>query len=171
MGSSGLNIEFEDDEAEERKKAQEKQARLKKQKAMAAGADLEFAVDDGASEGSSPSSGESSAPKRKKPSAKQEVGSNVVPLKKEASGQSSAGAAQNDLQTLIALALAESRTFEVAEQVGRAKVLEHQVNSLVNTMFKKAPALKGELTQLKKIISEYAKTESFTEVPKKKDAA
>ncbi len=92
---------------------------------------------------------------------------NVIPI----TNSMPAGASEREVSALINAAVAQANSEFIAEHAGNAKVLEHQVNSWVNSMYKKNPGLKNELLQLKKLVVDYAKPTNFALNPKKKKAA
>jgi len=91
--------------------------------------------------------------------------SNVLPLTQ------AGGISERESEALVRAAVAEANAGYIAQHAGAAKVLEHQVNSWVNSMYKKNPALKKELLQLKKLVNDYAKPDNFSQTAKKKKAA
>lgn len=70
-----------------------------------------------------------------------------------------------EVEALIRAAVAESRLEYITDMAAEIKLLEHKANKILTMIFTKVPALKNEVMQVQKLLSDH----NQSVIPRKKD--
>ncbi len=185
MGVNKLDIEFEDDE-----EIQAREEAERKKREVVDNVDIQFGDVDG--EGTPPkgTAQPKAAPTQQKASASahQKASAPARGIQSASPQQSAPASAPSvnvgadyklgdelkkvsktnqvlaiEIEARVKVEVAQKMTKTIADFHAQNKLLEHKINKLLTQMHKKAPPLKAELMQIKKLLKEHASLDEDTE--------